>query len=475
MNAGIYENATSLEINLAVDAAHKCFIEFKNMPSIQKSAFLRSIAKRVEENRSLIIQTTDRETNLGKARLEGEFNRTLEQILAFARLAENESWKERIKEKSNVPGCTHAESQIIKENIPIGPVVIIGACNIPLAISVVGTDTASALAVGCPVIVKSHPRHPETCQLLSDAVEKAKKDMQMPSGCFTLLHGENQEVTAQLVNHEKTACVAFTGSLNGGSALSQVANKRESPIPFYAEMGSLNPNFVSPQAMRERSDELLCSYIDAVNLFAGQMCTKPGALVMLKESFRQINLESFRDYIRQQQSLPMLNRDVYENYKQNCLNISKELETIAHSKQSCSKTKWLGQVNVFLIESDEFLRRPELRTEAFGPSSMIVIADTLEEMKEIAKSCEGSLTGSIHVGDDDYSFIQKIFSILEARVGRIVWNGFPPGVNPGPATHHGGPWPATTDSRFTSIGLQGYRRFVRPICRQGFPDLTGMP
>ena len=225
------------------------------------------------------------------------------------------------------------------------------------------------------MIVKSHPRHPETCQLLSDAVEKAKKDMQMPSGCFTLLHGENQEVTAQLVNHEKTACVAFTGSLNGGSALSQVAHESEkSPIPFYAEMGSLNPIFVSPQAMRERGDELLCSYIDAVNLFAGQMCTKPGALVMLKESFRQINLESFRDYIRQQQSLPMLNRDVYQNYEQNCLNISKELQTIAHSKNSYSKTKWLGQVNIFLIEADEFLRRPELRTEAFGPSSMIVIA-----------------------------------------------------------------------------------------------------
>jgi NADP-dependent aldehyde dehydrogenase len=467
-----FPDATSDCIDQTLESAHSCFIEFSKKKAKQRADFLRKIADNLESHRNAVIETAEQETSLGLVRLEGECSRTIDQIRCFATLAEKEEWKEISTEVAEPYRTPIPKPEMYKANHPIGPVVVIGACNFPLAISVVGTDTTSALAVGCPVVVKSHPRHAQTCQLLADLVNKAKRESNMPDGCFHLVHGESHGVSTALVSHPKTACVAFTGSLQGGQALYKVVNSRPSPIPFHGEMGSLNPVFVLPFALKEKGHKLVSAYIDAVNLFAGQMCTKPGALIILEESFDEIFEQSLLDSVLKNESLPMLNSDVLQNYEKTSLDLAQSLEIIAQSEIQSNNTK--GKIRIFKTMAKDFLTRPELKAEAFGPASIVIIAREFNEMLAVAKSMEGSLTASMLVSENDKQEASVLFPLLESKVGRILWNGFPPGVVPGIATHHGGPWPATSDSRYTSIGIQGYKRFIRPICKQGFSDLRGV-
>lgn len=472
MGQPTFPDASVEVINQTLESAHSCFIKFSKKKAGQRADFLRRIADNVEKHRKTIIEIAEQETNLGTERLEGECSRTIDQIRNFAMLAEKEDWREITLEQGEPNRTPIPKPEMYKANHPIGPVVVIGACNFPLAISVVGTDTSSALAVGCPVVVKSHPRHIQTCQLLADLVNLAKKESNMPEGCFTLLHGESHEVSRALVAHPKTACVAFTGSLQGGKALFKVANSRLSPIPFHAEMGSLNPVFALPNALNDNGEKLIGSYIDAVNLFCGQMCTKPGAFIILEESFDKKFRETLRNHVSGKATLPMLNEDVFQNFVKTTSELASNLEILAQSEGSSVNRK--GQIRIFKASAEEFLSNSDLEAEAFGPASIVIIAKNLNEMLAIAKSMEGSLTVSMMVTEDDKLATSALFPVLESKVGRILWNSFPPGVVPGVATHHGGPWPATTDSRYTSIGIQGYKRFIRPICKQGFSDLRGV-
>ena len=336
--------------------------------------------------------------------------------------------------------------------------MVIGACNFPLAISVVGTDTSSALAVGCPVVVKSHPGHSQTCQLLADLVNIAKKNSDMPDGCFALLHGESHDVCTSLVSHPKTACVAFTGSFKGGKALYKVANSRPSPIPFYAEMGSLNPVFALPFALIERGEKLIDSYIEAVNLYSGQMCTKPGALIILQESYKEKFKQSLRDSVLNKEPLPMLNEDVFQNFEKTSLHLAQNLEILAQS-EIYSNSK-MGKIRIFKVTAKDFLARSELEAEAFGPASIVVIAKDFNEMLAVAQVMEGSLTGSILAAKNDQDAASALFPILESKVGRILWNGFPPGVMPGIATHHGG------------LGLQQQTHVILQLEHKDSKDLS---
>ena len=472
MGKPTFPDATLECIDQTLESAHSCFIEYSKKKANQRADFLCRIADNLEKHRNAVIETAEEETSLGLVRLEGECSRTIDQIRLFATLTEKEEWKEISTEVADSNRTPIPKPEMCKANHPIGPVVVIGACNFPLAISVVGTDTTSALAVGCPVVVKSHPKHAQTCELLADLVNQAKRESNMPDGCFHLVHGESHGVSTALVSHPRTACVAFTGSLQGGKALYKVANARPSPIPFHAEMGSLNPVFGLPSALRENGEKLIGSYIDAVNLFCGQMCTKPGALIILEESFDEIFEQSLLDSVLKNESLPMLNSDVLQNYEKTSLDLAQSLEIIAQSEIQSNNTK--GKIRIFKTMAKDFLTRPELKAEAFGPASIVIIAREFNEMLAVAKSMEGSLTASMLVSENDKQEASVLFPILESKVGRILWNGFPPGVVPGIATHHGGPWPATSDSRYTSIGIQGYKRFIRPICKQGFSDLRGV-
>ncbi|MDE0577628.1 MAG: aldehyde dehydrogenase (NADP(+)) [Opitutales bacterium] len=464
-----FPDATTAEVDITLRAAAQAFHSFRKLSGERRATFLETIADILESNSEEIISLADRETSLGLPRLGMELERTANETRLFAELARSEDWLESRSDEAETDRIPIPKPALQSNNIPLGPVVVIGACNFPLAISVVGTDTMSALTVGCPVIVKAHPGHPGTCAKLSEIVKEAAKTSEMPSGTFSLLQGKDHRVSRELVGHPLTRAVAFTGSLQGGRALATIAAARNEPIPFYAEMGSLNPLFILPGAFRERSDEIAAGYVDAVNLFAGQMCTKPGALVLIDGPGVDTFLSTAEEATRAQPPIAMLNKGIRENYETSTKTLAQKAELLAESETPPEISRNEAASRLFATEARSFLADPELRAEAFGPASLIIKAKDKEELLELARQLEGNLTATLHAENGDEKLVDEILPILEQKAGRVLWNGFPPGVVPTPSTHHGGPWPATTDSRHTSIGLYGYRRFVRQVCRQGFP------
>jgi 2,5-dioxopentanoate dehydrogenase len=461
-----FPDATDTEIKASVFNAKRCFNKYRKLDGTVRANFLREIKKELRHEQNKIISIAQSETKLGKQRLEMELHRTIGEIELFANMAEKGKWLKTTFREQNKKTL---KSSLHTENIPIGPVLVIGACNFPIAISVVGTDTISALAVGCPVIVKAHPGHPRSCQLLATIVLIAQQNSQIPKGTFQLIHGKKYEVTQKLVVHPDISCIAFTGSLAGGKGLSEIVFKRKIPIPFHAEMGSINPIIVLPGKIFENHHKLANDYIQAVTLFSGQMCTKPGVVFLLKSKKNGPFIKDLQEAVVNQKVLPMLNQEVFNNYE-NCINwLKKELTLIATNESDKGEIENAGFCRIFEADSKQFLLRPELRIEAFGPASLLVHCEDEEELFNCINSLEGTLTASIHATEQDNPLAKDIVVKLESIAGRLLWNGFPPGVIPGIATHHGGPWPATTDSRHTSIGKEAYRRFVRPVCKQGFP------
>ena len=463
-------DATPEEVRLAMRRAKESFGPFRTLSGRKRSSLLCRIAEKIKGSKETLIQTAERETALGEKRLGMELVRTVLEIERFADFARKEEWRNRQFESADPLRQPLPKPNMVTQRIPIGPVVVIGACNFPFAISVVGTDTISALAVGCPVIVKSHPEHAQTCQSIADLVKEAIEENNSPEYCFQLVHGQDHLVTRSLVQDPNASCIAFTGSLVGGQALSKLVAERPSPIPFHAEMGSLNAVFALPRAIGADVRKLARNYLNAVNLFAGQMCTKPGAFILMEDSSTPAFLDEISEEIRRQRVLPLLNHSVYLNYLETTDALAKKMEVIGSTVIDEREIKNPGNIRIFTMPAKEFMESPETRTEAFGPSSIVVRARNESEMLEVASSLEGSLTCSLFAENEDRSLAENLIPILESKCGRFLWNGFPPGVVPGPATHHGGPWPATTDSRFTSIGLEAYQRFVRPVCRQGFPE-----
>lgn len=463
----LFPDATDTDIDASLFKAKRCFNIYRKLNGSVRADFLREIKKELKNAQNKIISVAQSETKLGKQRLEMELNRTLGEIELFAKMAENGKW---LKTSFRHQNKQNSQPSLHTENIPMGPVLVIGACNFPIAISVVGTDTITALAVGCPVIVKAHPGHPKTCQLLAAIVLIAEQNSQIPKGTFQLIHGEKYEVTQKLVVHPEISCVAFTGSLAGGTALSKIVLTRKIPIPFHAEMGSINPIIALPGKISNDHNKLAFEYVQAVNLFSGQMCTKPGVFFLLKSKKNGAFIQAIKETVANQQALPMLNQEVYDNYE-NCINwLKQELTVIATNENDNKAIQNPGFCRIFEIDSEQFLLRSELHVEAFGPASLLVHCKDEEELFNCINNLQGSLTASIHASESDKLLAKQIFLKLESIAGRLLWNGFPPGVIPGIATHHGGPWPASTDSRYTSIGKEAYRRFVRPVCKQGFPS-----
>ena len=464
-----FTDSTSESIEYGLEAATGAFHSFRKLSGERRATFLETIAGLLEQNTEEIISLADGETSLGLPRLRMELQRTVNETRLFAKLAQSEDWRESRSDEAEPDRIPIPKPGLQSDNVPLGPVVVIGACNFPLAISVVGTDTMSALAVGCPVIVKAHPGHPGTCAKLSEIVKEAAKTSEMPTGTFLLLQGEDHRVSRELVEHPLTKAVAFTGSLQGGRALATIAAARNEPIPFYAEMGSLNPLFILPGAIRERSEEIARGYVEAINLFAGQMCTKPGILVLIDGRGVDTFLSTAEEATRAQPPIAMLNKGIRENYETSTKALAEKAELLAESEPSPEISRNEATSRLFATEARSFLADPVLRAEAFGPTSLIIKAKDEKELLDLAGQLEGNLTASLHVGKSDKELVDDLLPVLEQKAGRVLWNGFPPGVTPTPATHHGGPWPATTDARHTSIGLYGYRRFVRQVCRQGFP------
>jgi len=463
--------ATLEEVDLAVRLASKAFDAYSRTSGRDRGVFLRAIATKIESIAAEIIVRAGRETALPQARLQGETVRTCAQLRLFAQVAEEGSWVAARIDRAD-PDRKPAPRPDIRSMLrPLGPVVVFGASNFPLAFSVAGGDTASALAGGNPVIVKAHAAHPGTSELVGQMVREAVRECGMPEGVFSLLFGSGAQIGTALMKHPLVKAGGFTGSRAAGRILMDVAAARPEPIPFYAEMSSTNPVFILPGALRERGESIAAGLHTSFTLGAGQFCTKPGMAFL-----SQCNeADSFTDRLRQlvAGSTPfhLLTRSIHSSYD-SALAVRKADPAVTLVAEAPSADVQAGfAVTSALFETDAtaFLGS-DLDAEIFGPTTLLVRHSSRDQLLEIARSLEGHLTATIHGTEQDLRDSADLVAILENKVGRLVFNGFPTGVEVSHAMVHGGPYPSTSDGRSTSVGTRAIFRFTRPVCYQGFPD-----
>ena len=469
-NEHIFYEATESEINEAVALASKAFKEFRTVSGTKKAAFLNAIADELLALDTILIDMYCAESGLPKGRAEGERGRTIFQLRSFAELVKDGSWVEAtidtgVPDRQPIP-----KPDLRKMMIPLGTVVVFGASNFPLAYSTAGGDTAAALAAGCPVIVKSHPMHAGTGELVASAIIKAAEKTNMPNGVFSNLNSSGIEVGVQLVQHPEVKAVGFTGSIGGGRALFDLASQRKEPIPVFAEMGSVNPVIILPEAAKNKPEELAKTYAGSITLGTGQFCTNPGLLLGIKDDNLSKFIQSLSDEIVKIEPSCMLHPTIigaYEAKKQKAL--SQQGLTVTAEYQTDVATNFARQT-VVTVEGNTFLENPTLHQEVFGPFSMVVQCKDADELEKIICNLEGQLTGTIIADDEETKKYPQIIAALQNRVGRIIFNGVPTGVEVCPSMQHGGPYPASTDSRFTAVGIHSIKRWVRPFSYQSWPN-----
>jgi NADP-dependent aldehyde dehydrogenase len=356
--------------------------------------------------------------------------------------------------------------------VGIGPVVSFSSSNFPLAISVAGNDLVSAFAAGCPIVVKNHPNHPGTSEIVAGAIVKAIADLKLPAGIFAMINGRKHEIGTTLVKHPLAKAVAFTGSNKGGRALFDAANSRHEPIPVFAEMGSINPVFLLPGALEERGDKIAEGFKASVTLGVGQFCTNPGLLVGLKNGGGDAFVKKAASLIEEAAPATMLYAGIRDGYETELAKFEKVpgVTVAARSKAEADRTKTQGRPTLMTTDARTFLSNPTLREEAFGPSSIFVAGESKEDLLKVARTMDGSLTATIHGTPADLREYADLVALLEQKVGRLLFNGFPTGVEVCPSQQHGGPYPSTTDARTTSVGTAAIYRFARPVAYQDFPQ-----
>ena len=434
---------------------------YASLSGQERARLLDRIADRLEGLGDVLIETAHRETSLPLARLTGERGRTCAQLRMFAALVRRDTWLDVRMELGDPGRQPLPKPDLRRTQVPLGPVAVFGASNFPLAFSVPGGDTASALAAGCPVVVKAHPAHPETSRLAADAILGAVADLGMPEGTFGIVWG-GSETGRALVLDPRVYAVGFTGSLRAGRALFDLAAARERPIPVYAEMGSVNPLFVFPGALgREGSAK---GYADSLTLGVGQFCTNPGVLVgFVGPAFDQF-VDEVADHLAAVVPGTMLYVGVHNAY------VAGIQERHGDDRLTCHHAGEGTTAALFSVDAETFLADKRLREELFGPAAVAVRCRDFEEMRRVADALEGQLTTTVHFEEADENALRALLPSLIRMAGRIVANGFPTGVEVNAAMHHGGPYPATTDARSTSVGSAAILRFVRPVAFQDFPE-----
>jgi alpha-ketoglutaric semialdehyde dehydrogenase len=473
----LYREATAGEIDRAVRLAAGAFEDYRARPAGQKAALLDRIAAEIEALGEPLVERANQETALGVPRLTGERARTCNQLRMFARMLEEGSWVQARIDRAMPDRKPLPRPDLRRMLIPVGPIVSFAASNFPLAISVAGNDTASGLAAGCPVIVKAHPAHPGTSEMVAAAVTRAVRETGMPDGLFSLLHGRSHEVGLELVRHPLVKAVGFTGSLRAGRALFDAANARPEPIPVLAEMGSINPVFVLPGAMEQRGRQIAEGLKNSVTLGVGQFCTNPGLVVGMKGESTQQFLLHFAAALEGASPGTMLYEGIRLGFAAGTERLRKTpgVEVLVLAGGGSKMPSPPVCPMVFAADASTFVREPALHEEVFGPSTLVVTGGSKEELVQVARSLEGQLTATIHGTPVDLEHHRDLIAILEQKVGRLIFNGFPTGIEPCNAVHHGGPYPATTDARTTSIGTPAAERFVRPVCYQDFPQAALPP
>jgi NADP-dependent aldehyde dehydrogenase len=447
--------------------AEAAFRVFGRLPAAARAKFLRTIADELLALGDPLIERANAETALPVARLESERARTMNQLRFLADYIEEGSWVDARIDTGQPARKPAPRPDVRRMLVPLGPVVVFGASNFPLAFSVAGGDTASALAAGCTVVYKAHPGHPETSRLAALAIARAAQATDMPPGVFSFVEGESHEVGLALVRHPLTGAVAFTGSLRGGRAIFDAAAARPVPIPVHAEMGSVNPVFLLPSAVDARGEEIAASLAQSITLGVGQFCTNPGVVLGIRGPGLDRLVEQLAGHIRAATPGTMLYQGLLENYR---AGIERARSSGAEVLATAAEAGGVACPTLFGTDAARFIADAALREEIFGPASVLVVNGSAAELERVAESMEGQLTATIHGGEDDLREHTGLIEVLRRKAGRLIFNGVPTGVEVCHAMHHGGPYPATTDSRFTSVGSAAVARFARPVCYQDFPD-----
>jgi NADP-dependent aldehyde dehydrogenase len=459
--------ALSVDVDKVMQNADAAFRDYRTKTALQKADFLMRIAENIQALGDKLITTANHETNLPEARLKNETLRTVNQLKLFAQLLQRGDWCRAIVDVGD-PSRTPVKPDIRKMFFPIGPVVVFGASNFPLAFSTAGGDTASALAAGCSVVVKSHPAHPQTSKLVAAAIAQAVQSCGMHQYVFQHVEDTSLQAGQQLVQHPSVKAVAFTGSYQGGKALYDLVQKRHEPIPLFAEMGSVNPVIIFPEAM-ENGSTLASSLVSSILLGVGQFCTNPGLLLVVENDRLSSFINSLAEGMASAQPGKMLHRNIasqYKSRKQKSLE-QQGVTVLAQVKEADADIA--GAPALAMVEAKQFVANETLREEVFGPFSLIVKCKNETELLAAIEKLQGQLTASLFGSINELEKNSLLIDALQQRCGRLIYNGVPTGVEVCYAMHHGGPFPATTDSRFTSVGTDAIYRFVRPFCFQDHP------
>lgn len=462
-------SARDEDIAQAVRLAHEAFDSCSRLSGREKGKFLGAIAANIESAAAELIEHCGRETALPKGRLQSELGRTCNQLRLFAQVVEEGSWLMARIDRPDSERKPLPKPDIRSMLRPLGPAAIFGASNFPLAFSVAGGDSASALAAGNPIVVKAHPAHPGTSEMVGRAIQKAVRDCNLPEGMFSLLFDAGNEVGIAVVKNPLIKAVGFTGSQAGGRALMKIAAARPEPIPVYAEMSSTNPLFILPGALRQNAEKLAAGLCTSFTLGAGQFCTKPGMIFVEEGADATKFTTKLQEIVAQATPFQLLTSKIRSSYNSE-LDARKTKPGVKLIGESKPGHETSVGVALFETSSESFLDNPDLASEIFGPSTLLVKHSRREDVLRIAHELEGHLTATIHGTEQDLRNFSDLVAILEQKVGRLVFNGFPTGVEVSHAMVHGGPFPATSDGRSTSVGTQAIFRFCRPVCYQGFPD-----
>ena len=465
--------ATTAGADEALKLAEQAFEEYRALPPQRIAEFLDRCAEAISKLGDELLHRASQETGLSEERLISERTRTVNHLKMFADIVREGSWLEATIDRALPDRQPQPKPDLRRMLVPLGPVVVFGSSNFPLAYSVAGGDTASALAAGCTVVVKAHPAHPRTSELVARALQSAAEASKMPRGVFSMVHGAN-EISLYLVKHSAAKAVGFTGSLQGGRALFDAAMARPEPIPVYAEMGSTNPVFILPGALKKNGAAIAESFVQSYTLGVGQFCTSPGIAIGFGNDDWHAFATRVGELTRAIAPGVMLHQGILEKFKSGTGKFQKVPGVIVAAQSSAQVESRAGAI-LFATDAKTFRSQPLLTEEVFGPSTLLVSCGSPEELEEIARGLHGQLTASIHGTDEDLLRCKNLIAILRQKAGRLIFNGFPTGVEVCAAIQHGGPYPATTDSRTTSVGGYAIKRFARPICFQNFPDAALPP
>jgi len=459
------------QVNSTVNAAAQAFTDYSQKSDAVKATLLRTIAHELENSRPQIVARATWETALPEMRINGELGRTIGQLNMFALLLDKGDWKRAVIDTAQSHREPLPKPDLRLTQVPLGPVVVFAASNFPLAFSVAGGDTASALAAGCPVIVKTHSAHPGTSELVASAIEIALERCCLPKSLFSMLHGSGRTIGSELVKHPLVKAVGFTGSVAGGRALYNLAVSRPEPIPFFGELGSTNPVFILPQSLENNAEKIAESFLASLMMGVGQFCTSPGILVAVKGASLDRLLATLAEKTPALTAGTMLSAGIFYNYNSQCAerDTNSSVQTIAKGKAADSSANQ-AQVALYSIDASEYLAQLALEEEIFGPSTLVICCDDQAQLMTVANSMKGHLTAAIFATKQDQQLAAQLLPSLQQRVGRVLFDGYGTGVELSSAMSHGGPYPSSSAGQTTSVGTRAIERFTRPLCYQNTPD-----